>query len=91
MTEYDEGGGKWVGPFLLGVIVGALLMLGIGGGLWMVQAGRMREAAMDAERAHMEELMARERAEEARLETERALLMAEKARQEAEHKKDGKK
>jgi hypothetical protein len=91
MSEQDDGGGKWVWVFVLGVIVGALLMLGVGGSLWMVQAGRMRDAAMEAEQAHMEELVARERAEEARLEAERELLMVEKARQEAEHKKDGKK
>jgi hypothetical protein len=76
MSEHDEDQGKWVGAFLLGVIVGALLMLGVGGGLWTVQARQaqmMAEQALEAERARLDaEMAAREEAERARLEAERA-------------------
>jgi hypothetical protein len=69
MSEHDEDQGKWVGAFILGVIVGVLLMLGIGGGLWTMQARRARAA----------EMMAREEAERALHEAERARLEAERA------------
>jgi hypothetical protein len=95
MSEHDEDQGKWVGAFLLGVLVGALLMLGIGGGLWTMQARRtlaMEERAREAEmRSHEEAARAlvehtlREEAERARLEAERvAREEAERARREAE-------
>ncbi len=94
MSDERDDQGKWVWAFLLGVIVGALLMLGLGGGLWMVQARQARalaeQAAMEAERARMMEMEAREQAERARAEVERA-LQAEEARRKAEAEKAGKK
>jgi hypothetical protein len=88
MSDTDDQG-KWIWAFLLGVIVGALLMLGVGGGLWMVQARQAREMMMEAERARMEELAARERAEEVMLAAERARAEAEKAER-ARKEKGGK-
>ena len=76
MAEHDEDQGKWVGAFLLGVLVGALLMLGIGGGLWTVQA---RQARMMEARAQEAEMRAREEAARALHEAERARLEAERA------------
>jgi hypothetical protein len=73
MSEQDEGG-KWVWVFILGVIVGALLMVGVGGGLWMVQARQAQAEALEArDRAEQAE-------EEARIERE----VAERARRVAE-------
>jgi hypothetical protein len=86
MSERDDSG-KWVSAFALGVIVGILLTLGIGGVLLRTQYQR---AALEAERAHMMEMMAREEAERARQAAERAAveanLTAEKKRHEAEQK-----
>ena len=80
MSEHDEDQGKWVGAFLLGVLVGALLMLGIGGGLWTVQA---RQARMMEERARAAEMMAREEAERARVMAEEAAVRAREAEKKA--------
>jgi hypothetical protein len=74
MSEHDEGGGNWVWPFVLGVIVGVLLMLGVGGVLITTQLTRARA---EEERARMMEMMAREEAERARQEAERARAEAE--------------
>jgi hypothetical protein len=87
MSEHDEDQGKWVWSFILGVIVGALLMLGIGGGLWTMQA---RQARMMEERARAAEMMAREEAERARLEAERAANERAKAAKGPAGAKDGK-
>jgi uncharacterized protein HemX len=88
MSEHDEGGGNWVWPFVLGVIVGILLMLGLGGVLMTTQVRQERQRAMEAQmRLHDEAERARleaERAEqalanaEARLKAEKAKLGAEK-------------
>jgi hypothetical protein len=89
MSEQDEGG-KWVWVFLLGVIVGALLMLGVGGGLWMVQARRAQaEAQEERDRALRAEEEARllraldeiRRKEDELAELARVEAEAEKARQ----------
>jgi hypothetical protein len=94
MSEERDDQGKWVWAFLLGVIVGAMLMLGLGGGLFMVQARQARalaeEAAMEADRARVMEMEAREQVERAHTEAERA-LQAEQARRKAEAEKAGKK
>jgi hypothetical protein len=55
MSDHDEGGGNWVWPFVLGVIVGILLMLGVGGVLMTTQVQRERARAMDMERLAAEE------------------------------------
>jgi hypothetical protein len=39
MSERNEGG-KWVGAFVLGVIVGLLLTVGVGAALWMAYVRR---------------------------------------------------
>jgi F0F1-type ATP synthase epsilon subunit len=95
MSEERDDQGKWVWAFLLGTIVGALLVVGVGGGLFMVQARRAgmaaEEAAMEAARAREMEMMAREEAERARQEAEHRLKEAEEARRKAEAEKAGKK
>jgi hypothetical protein len=98
MSEQDEGGGNWVWPFVLGLITGVLLMLGVGGVLLTAQLRRERaravemelRAAQEAERAAEEaararemELLAREEAVPAR--------RAEKDKPGAEKKKPAKK
>jgi hypothetical protein len=92
MSEQDEGGGNWVWPFVLGVIVGVLLMLGIGGAFVTTQ---YRRAADEATRARAMERLAREEAERARREAERAeqalaeveaKLKAEKGKRDADKK-----
>jgi hypothetical protein len=95
MSEHDEDQGKWVGSFILSVIVGALLMLGIGGGLWTMQASQARmraeQALHEAERARLEaEMAARKEAERARLEAERAAHERAKAAKGPAGAKDGK-
>jgi hypothetical protein len=93
MADERDDGGKWVWAFILGVIVGILLMLGVGGALLTTRA---RQAAMEAERARMMEMMVREEAERAREAAERAeaeakaMLKAAKEQQE-DRKKEGKK
>jgi hypothetical protein len=81
MSEHDEGGGNWVWPFVLGVIVGVLLMLGVGGVLVTTQ---YRRAADEAARARALERLAREEAERASREAERAREMEMEARRAAE-------
>jgi uncharacterized protein HemX len=66
MSEHDEGGGNWVWPFVLGVLVGVLLMLGVGGVLMTTQVRQERQRAVEME------LRARQEADEARLAAERA-------------------
>jgi hypothetical protein len=82
MSEHDEGGGNWVWPFVLGVIVGILLMLGVGGVLMTKQ---FREAAVErdlaeeaAARARDMEMLARQEAERARHAAEEALAKAKR-------------
>jgi septal ring factor EnvC (AmiA/AmiB activator) len=67
MSEERDDQGKWVRAFLLGMIVGALLVVGVGGGLFMVKA---RQASRAAEEAAMEAERARAMAEEERLRAE---------------------
>ena len=74
MSENDDGGGNWVWPFVLGLITGVLLMLGVGGVLVTTQLQRV---AAERERARMMEMVAREEAELARREAERAKAEAE--------------
>jgi hypothetical protein len=76
MSEHDEGGGNWVWPFVLGVIVGILLMLGVGGVLMTKQ---FRDAAVErdlaeeaAARPRDMEMLARKQAEVARQAAENA-------------------
>ena len=85
MSEHDEGGGNWVWPFVLGVIVGVLLMLGVGGVLVTTQ---YRRAADEAARARALERLAREEAERARLEAERARAQAEARLKEVKDQRD---
>jgi flagellar biosynthesis/type III secretory pathway M-ring protein FliF/YscJ len=104
MSEHDEGGGNWVWPFVLGVVVGILLMLGVSGVLVTTQLQRERARAVDAEmrarqeaeraaeeaaRARDMELLAREEAVQARRAAEEALARAKRGA--AETKKPGKK
>jgi hypothetical protein len=95
MSEERDDQGKWVWAFVLGLIVGVLLMLGVGGGLTMVQLGRARiaaeEAAMEAERARMVEMEAREHAERAVQEAAKAIKEREAVRAKAEAAKAEKK
>ncbi len=95
MSEERDDQGKWVWAFLLGLIVGALLVVGVGGGLFMVQARRAamaaEEAALEAERAREMEMIAREEAEKRRQEAEQRLHEAEEARRKAEAEKAGRK
>jgi F0F1-type ATP synthase epsilon subunit len=90
MSEERDDQSKWVWAFLLGLIVGALLVVGVGGGLFMVQA---RRASMAAEEAAMEAERARVMAEEERLRAEeqaaRARQEVEKARKELERRDKG--
>jgi hypothetical protein len=74
MSDHDEGGGNWVWPFVLGLITGVLLMLGVGGVLLTTQLQRV---AAEQDRARMMEMVAREEAEVARREAERAKAEAE--------------
>jgi hypothetical protein len=97
MSEHDEGGGNWVWPFVLGLITGVLLMLGVGGVLLTTQLQRERaravemelRAAQEAERAAEEAARAREMELLAREEAERA-RRAEKDKPDAEKKKPAK-
>lgn len=96
MSEHERGESRWLGPFLLGVLVGVLLTLGGSATFFTVVQGRgaMRAAvaAEEAERARAEADMAREMAERAR-DAERRAREAERAmRQKAEKalKEDGK-
>ncbi len=90
MSEERDDQGKWVWAFLLGMIVGALLVVGVGGGLFLVKA---RQASMAAEEAAMEAERARAMAEEERLRAEerevRARQEVEKARKELERRDKG--
>jgi hypothetical protein len=74
MSEHDEGGGNWVWPFVLGLITGVLLMLGVGGVLVTTQ---YRRAVDEATRDQALERLARQEAEQARLEAERVRAEAE--------------
>jgi uncharacterized protein HemX len=85
MSEERDDQGKWVWAFLLGLIVGALLVVGIGGGLFMVQA---RQARMAAEEEAMKAL---EEAERGRVESEHNLKAALEAIRKAEAEMAGKK
>jgi hypothetical protein len=91
MSDERDDGGKWVWAFVLGVIVGILLTLGVGGVLLTTQA---RRAAMEAERARMMEMEAREAAERARREAEAAEAearpMLKAASNQQEDRKSGK-
>ncbi len=49
MSEERDDQGRWIGAFLLGLIVGALLMVGIGGGLWMVRGRQAQMQALEAQ------------------------------------------
>jgi hypothetical protein len=90
MSEHDEGGGNWVWPFVLGLIVGVLLMLGVGGVLLTTQLQRERARAVDMERQAREEAeRAREMevlALEERKQAERAQQAAVEALAEAKRK-----
>jgi hypothetical protein len=94
MSEHDEGGGNWVWPFVLGVIVGILLMLGVGGVLMTTQVQRERARVMDMERLAAEEAarahQEAERAAQALAEAE-AKLKAEKGQRDAVKKTPAKK
>jgi hypothetical protein len=94
MSEHDEGGGNWVWPFVLGLITGVLLMLGVGGVLLTTQLQRERARAMEAERRAREdaERAAEEAARAARVLAEaEARLKAEKGKVGAEQKEPAKK
>ncbi len=95
MSEERDDQGKWVWAFIPGLVVGALLVLGIGGGLFMMQARKAsmaaEEAAMEAERAREMERVARVEAERARQVAEQRLEEAEEARRKGEADKAGKK
>jgi hypothetical protein len=97
VSEHDEGGGNWVWPFVLGLITGVLLMLGVGGVLVTnqlrqvaVERARADEAAaraaQEAARARDMEMQARREVEVARHAAEEALAQAE-ARLKAEKDK----
>jgi hypothetical protein len=101
MSEHDEGGGNWVWPFVLGLITGVLLMLGVGG---VLLTNQLRQVAVERARAEAEaarardmEMLAREEAVRARRAAEEALaqaearLKAEKDKLDVEKKKPAKK
>ncbi len=97
MSEEPDDQGRWVWVFLLGVIVGALLMGGVGGGLWMVhlrevavRAQEMRIRAMRAEEeARRERDLAVENLRLAEKQAEQAVRDFEKAAKEGEPRKGG--
>jgi hypothetical protein len=85
----DDRGSNWVGPFVLGFLLGVLLCVGGGGAVlmsWQRQRAMMeREAMYEAERAReaavraemeLREAQERARAEEARARVEKGLREA---------------
>jgi hypothetical protein len=98
MSEERDDQGRWVLAFVLGVIVGALLILGLGGGLWMVQARQMEARALEAreravraeEEARIQRDLAVQHMHLAEKQAEQAVRDFEKAAKEGEPRKGGK-
>lgn len=84
MVEEHEDRGQWMWGFVTGFIIGALVMVGIGGALWFTQA---RRAAEMEERVRAAEMIAREEAERARYEAEAARAATEARLKEADAKR----
>jgi hypothetical protein len=87
----DDKGSNWVGPFVLGFLLGVLICVG-GGGTILLQRHRLLVAETEAARAEAD--MARDvaerealRARQAQEETEQALRKARQALEEAERAK----
>jgi hypothetical protein len=80
----DDKGSNWVGPFLLGFLLGVLLCIGAGGTMLM---NWQRSQAMAAREAQMAEEVARREAEEARMRAEEARARLERELREAKERK----
>jgi hypothetical protein len=80
----DDRGSNWVGPFVLGFLLGVLLCLGGGGAVLM---SWQRSLAMEARDARMVEEMARRDAEMQRARAEEVLARLEKELREAKERK----
>jgi F0F1-type ATP synthase membrane subunit b/b' len=74
----DDKGSNWIGPFLLGFLLGVLLCVGAGGTLLMQ---RQRMLRMEIEAAEADAMMARDMAER---EARRAQEQARQAQEEAD-------
>jgi type II secretory pathway pseudopilin PulG len=85
MSEH-EGDSRWMGPFVLGFVLGILVCLGVGGSLVAMMYSRGR---MEAELARQAEMEARDAAEQARqrLEEERRVAEQHAAKARAQLKK----
>jgi hypothetical protein len=80
----DDRGSSWVGPFLLGFLLGVLICVGAGGTL-LVTA--QQSQMMAAREARMAEAMARQEADEARMRAEEARAHLEKELKAAKERK----
>jgi hypothetical protein len=74
----DDKGSSWIGPFLLGFLLGVLICVGAGGTLLMQ---RQRLLRMEIEAAEADAMLARDMAEQ---EARRAQEEAKRAQDEAD-------